>query len=94
MTTPNVVRLSSLSNNRRSNRNRKPKYAVKPWEYESESGRLAYYAALVRNNVRRQEMKSGCYNPDKDPFISLLSDREIYQLQLQAILPSERISND
>jgi hypothetical protein len=94
MTTPNVVRLSSLSNNRRSNRNRKPKYVKKPWEYKDEAGRLAYYACLVRGNIRRQEMKNGFYDPDKDPFISLLSDREIYQLQLEAILPSERISND
>lgn len=94
MTNPNVIRLSSLSGNRRSNRNRKPKYQVKPWEYTNEADRLRYYGALVRTNIRRQQRQNGVYDPDKDPFISLLSDKDIYQLQLQAILPMERQDND
>lgn len=88
-TNRNVVSLSSLQSNRKSNRKRKPKYQVKPWEYNTEEGRLRYVSANVRVNIRYQERKYGSYSPDKDPHISGLSDRDIYELQLNAILPTQ-----
>lgn len=92
MSNPNVVRLSSLDSSRRSNRKRKPKYSIKPWEYKDDAGRLAYYSALVRTNIRHQQIKYGSYSPDRDPHISQLSEREIYALQIEALV--EGNSND
>ena len=87
MSNPDVIRLSSVDSQRRSNRKRKPKYSCKPWEYKDEEGRIAYVSALVRTNIRRQERVNGAYNPDNDPFIPLLNTDDIYKLQLNAILP-------
>lgn len=97
---PNLVSLSSLQSKRKSNRKRKPKYSSKPWEYSTEEERKRYVAAAVRVNLRYQQIKYGSYSPDRDPFISDLSDRDIYELQLNAILPiqyntsTERNSDD
>lgn len=94
MSNPNVVSMSSLQSKRRSNRNRKPKYKVSPWLYKDEDDYKKYVAALVRVNVRRQEMLNGSYSPDKDPHISQLTGDDIYKLQLEAILPIQTEKNN
>jgi hypothetical protein len=83
-------------------RRKSPKrYKHKVWESSSEKDKARYIVAMSNINTRRQVMKNGSYNPEKDPYRDMVSARTMYEIECETIfhidisnLPSDEIEDE